>query len=120
MKEKRCCRALLFPKAKRRGAVWLLCFRIIAIIASVACGAQTAYAERLRGDFGLHHKLPRLRSKMHRLVDDSERAIVHAGFGAMMLMDLLDDEIEFGYSDYWYVEVGAAEGQAPLVLWEVG
>lgn len=86
-----------------------LCFRVIAIMASVACGAQTAYAETaLETILGSATNSSDYTQKMHRFVDDTERAIVHAGFGATMLMDLLDDEIEFGESDYWFVEVGTS------------
>ena len=44
--------------------------------------------------------------KLHRLSDETERAIVHAGAGAMLLMNLLDDEIDFGGSDYWTAPIG--------------
>lgn len=49
---------------------------------------------------------PDYAERLHRLTDESERVIVHAGTGAMMLMNLIDDEIDFGDSDYWEAPIG--------------
>ena len=75
---------------------------LLLVLFSRVVNAESALEDMLGSTTGSSDYAER----MHRLVDDSERATVHAGIGALMLMNLLDDEIEFGYSDYWYLPVG--------------
>lgn len=46
------------------------------------------------------------RERAFELFDEPERAIVHAGFPLMMIMDDLDDNLDFGYSGDWEVGIG--------------
>ncbi len=64
--------------------------------------AKTTLEELLNSETGY----PDYAERIHRLTEESERAIVHAGIGAMMLMNLIDDEIGFGDSEYWDAPIG--------------
>lgn len=83
-------------------SVFVLLLPVILALHAPSGFAQTAL-ERLLNSNTSSADYPR---RIHRLSEESERVIVHAGIGAMMLMNQIDDEVDFGGSDYWTVEIG--------------
>ena len=101
---------MLVKKNKRRfeGSRFLTRGLSIAFLFVIAypqiADAKTTLEELVNSETGS----PDYAERIHRLTDESERAIVHAGIGAMMLMNLIDDEIDFGESDNWEAPIGTS------------